>query len=146
MACSASLHSLDEESRLLLGNSLKKYLIEPGFVDVKIQDQISFLMFSDWHKEQARKAQDWTNIASAQKEEGGGFFSDFFTFSTLASTAKGNLKRLLSRQEWEVDVSFGRPSWGTDAHGLRNEISSSKGTRRKPPLILHQNNDRGRRQ
>jgi hypothetical protein len=32
------------------------------------------------------------------------------------------------------------------AHGLRNEISSSKGMCRKPPLILHQNNDRGRRQ
>src|SRR2546430_3530013 len=74
-------------------------------------------MFSDWHKEQARKAQDWTSIASAQKDEGGDSFSDFFTFSALASTAKGNLKRLLSRHEWEVDVTFGRPAWGTDAAG-----------------------------
>ncbi len=36
--------------------------------------------------------------------------------------------------------------WKPRTHGLRNEISSSKGTRRKPPLILHQNNDRGRHQ
>ncbi len=66
---------------------------------------LSFLAFEDWLAKEETKSSDWIVVARSWREE----TTDLFTFSALASVAKGNLEKLLSKSNWDVRLDFGKP-------------------------------------
>jgi hypothetical protein len=69
------------------------------------QNVLSFLAFEDWLAKRETEAKDWMIVARSQKDK----TTDLFTFSALASANAGNLERLLSKHDWDVDLEFGNP-------------------------------------
>ena len=102
-----------------------------------IRNVLSFLAFEDWLAKEETKSSDWVVVARSWREK----TTDLFTFSALASTAKGNLDRLLSKSDWDVRLKFGKPffySYGGEkvAHydpGLDTEIDGIKFR----PFVIH---------
>ncbi|MDK2946328.1 MAG: hypothetical protein PWQ85_1107 [Geotoga sp.] len=70
-----------------------------------IRDILSFLAFEDWLTKGENESKDWIIVARSWREGP----TDLFTFSVLASAAKGNLEKLLSKPDWDVNLEFGKP-------------------------------------
>lgn len=76
-----------------------------------MQHNISFLKFEDWHNRKETSARDWIVVARFQKDE----TTNFFTFSALASVAKGNYEKLIATHKWEVNLeTFVKPFYYRD--------------------------------
>lgn len=104
--------------------------LEILFEEVALPNNISFLRFEDWHIQKEISATDWVVVARFQKDAA----TDFFTLSALASAAEGNLEKLLSTHEWEIDLgtfvkpfyyrndsdeaAYYGPSLRTEVHGI----------------------------
>ena len=70
-----------------------------------MRNVLSFLAFEDWLAKKEIESKDWIVVARSWRDGN----TDLFTFSALASAAKDNLKRLLSKPDWDVRLEFGKP-------------------------------------
>ena len=71
------------------------------------QGILSFLSFEDWLAAKETEAKDWIVVARSWRDE----ITDLFTFSALATTADDSLKTILSKHDWDVELSFGHPTF-----------------------------------
>lgn len=79
---------------------IREFTSQPAMRNV-----LSFLAFGDWFENKENESKDWIVVARSWRERD----TDLFTFSALASAAKGNLERLLSKPDWNIDLEFGKP-------------------------------------
>lgn len=68
---------------------------------------LSFLAFEDWLAGKETEAKDWIVVARSWRDD----ITDLFTFSTLAAVTEDSLKRILSKHSWEIDLTFGHPTF-----------------------------------
>jgi hypothetical protein len=68
---------------------------------------LSFLTFEDWLAVKETEASDWLVVARSWRDE----TTDFFTFSALVAVTEDSLKRILSKHSWEIDPTFGHPTF-----------------------------------
>lgn len=87
------------------------------------QDVLSFLTFKDWLNLKETESKDWLVVAQYWLDD----TTDLFTFSTLATITENSLQRILSKHDWEIDPTFGHPTFYT--YGSGDEIHYHSGMR-----------------
>lgn len=88
------------------------------------QNSIDFLSFKDWISKKDNESKDWIIVAQKRKNEK----EDYFTFSALASINNDSIERLLSGNEWDIRLDFGKPIFYEEYNKEKNSIFYDSGT------------------